>query len=367
MRRNRITAILAGTMLATSFVSLGQAQAQAVSGIYVGAGAGINFAEDRRLPAQTARFIEKTDLGYTGVASIGYGFGNGLRAELEGNYRQERIHALSGTRFPTQSGGHQVTAGVMVNALYDLDLGLPVTPYAGVGVGWQHSSFGDVHSYAPGYLLRSNSGHDDVAWQGIAGIAYPVSAVPGLSMTAEYRVRGFVPDNSAYRARVFNNSNTFSSDRLRNGRSDDLDLNHSILLGVRYAFGVSAPAAAAEAPAPVPVAAVAASRTYLVFFDWDRANLTERARAVVAEAASNSQRSQVTRIEVAGHTDSSGTSRYNQGLSERRAQNVASELVRLGVPRASINVQGFGEGRPLVQTAAGVREPQNRRVEIVLR
>ena len=76
---------------------------------------------------------------------------------------------------------------------------------------------------------------------------------------------------------------------------------------------------------------------------------------------------QVTRIEVAGHTDSSGTPRYNQGLSVRRAQNVASELVRLGVPREAITMQGLGETRPLVQTADGVREPQNRRVKIVLR
>ena len=91
------------------------------------------------------------------------------------------------------------------------------------------------------------------------------------------------------------------------------------------------------------------------------------ARQIIAEAAQATTRVQVTRIEVAGHADTSGTPRYNQGLSQRRAQNVASELVRLGVPREAITVQAFGESRPLVATGDGVREPQNRRVEIVLR
>jgi len=104
-----------------------------------------------------------------------------------------------------------------------------------------------------------------------------------------------------------------------------------------------------------------------VFFDWDRADLTDRARQIIAEAAQATTRVQVTRIEVAGHADRSGTPAYNQGLSQRRAQNVAAELVRLGVARQEISTQAFGESRPLVATADGVREPQNRRVEIVVR
>ena len=136
------------------------------------------------------------------------------------------------------------------------------------------------------------------------------------------------------------------------------------MFGVRYAFGAT-PAAVVVAPPPAPVQT--AARTYLVFFDWDRADLTTRARAIINEAAQATTKVAVTRIEVAGHTDKSGTARYNQGLSQRRAANVAAELVRLGVPRSAITTQAFGETRPLVQTADGVREPQNRRVEIVLR
>ena len=128
----------------------------------------------------------------------------------------------------------------------------------------------------------------------------------------------------------------------------------------------SAPPPPPPAPVVVPPAPTPA-RTYLVFFDWDRADLTTRAREIIGEAAQNSRRVQSTRIEVAGHADRSGTPQYNQRLSQRRAEAVAAELVRQGVARNEIGVQAFGESRPLVPTADNVREPQNRRVEIVLR
>jgi outer membrane protein OmpA-like peptidoglycan-associated protein len=111
---------------------------------------------------------------------------------------------------------------------------------------------------------------------------------------------------------------------------------------------------------------VTAARTYLVFFDWDRADLTSRAREIVAEAAQASTHVQTTRIEVNGYTDLSGTPAYNQRLSVRRAQTVQSELVRDGVAPGEISIHGHGENNPLVPTAQGVREPQNRRVEIIL-
>jgi outer membrane protein OmpA-like peptidoglycan-associated protein len=104
-----------------------------------------------------------------------------------------------------------------------------------------------------------------------------------------------------------------------------------------------------------------------VFFDWDRAVLTERARQIIHEAADNSTHVQYTRIEVNGYTDTSGTPKYNQGLSVRRADAVAGELVKDGVPKAAISIHGYGETKLLVQTGPGVREPQNRRVEIIIK
>ncbi len=104
-----------------------------------------------------------------------------------------------------------------------------------------------------------------------------------------------------------------------------------------------------------------------MFFDWDSADLSSRARQIIAEAVNGSTHGQTTRIEVNGYTDLSGAAAYNQKLSLRRARSVEIELVRDGVSRSSITLQGFGETRPLVPTGDGVREPQNRRVEIILR
>jgi outer membrane protein OmpA-like peptidoglycan-associated protein len=140
-------------------------------------------------------------------------------------------------------------------------------------------------------------------------------------------------------------------------------MNISGMLGLRYAFGVAPAPVAAPAPVPAP----APARTYLVFFDWDKADLTPRARQIIADAAQASTRVATTRIEVGGHADRTGTAQYNQQLSMRRAQNVAAELVRLGVARNAIDINAFGDTRPLVATGPNTREPQNRRVEIVLR
>jgi OmpA-OmpF porin, OOP family len=142
------------------------------------------------------------------------------------------------------------------------------------------------------------------------------------------------------------------------------DFNHAVLVGLRYNFGQTQPP---PPPAPIAAPAPAPARSYLVFFDWDKATLTDRARQIIKEAAENSTRVQYTRIEVNGYTDTSGTPRYNQGLSVRRATAVQAELVKDGVPQNAITIQGFGDTHLLVPTGPGVREPQNRRVEIIIR
>jgi outer membrane protein OmpA-like peptidoglycan-associated protein len=124
--------------------------------------------------------------------------------------------------------------------------------------------------------------------------------------------------------------------------------------------------APAQAPAAAP-AAPAVPRTYLVFFDFDRSDIRPEARRIIETAAANRKTANVTRLEVTGHADRSGPDRYNERLSMRRAEMVRAELVRLGVPENEIAIFAKGEREPLVQTADGVREPQNRRVEIVLK
>ena len=105
--------------------------------------------------------------------------------------------------------------------------------------------------------------------------------------------------------------------------------NHSAMLGLRYALWT--PPAPVAAPPVVPQAPQAVARTYLVFFDWDRYNLTDRARQIITEAAQNARSTGSTRIEVAGHADRSGTPQYNMGLSRRRAEAVRDYLIAAGV------------------------------------
>jgi OmpA-OmpF porin, OOP family len=322
------------------------AMAQPVDGLYVGAGAGYNYMQDQNVksfagvPNPGGKLT--TNGGVIGVGSVGWGFGNGFRVELQLDYRnlhQNPTGNLAGT-------GNYLNQdyGAIFNGYFDFDVGADfVFPYVGVGVGYD-------------WTALSHSGFDATTGspvgQAILGASFPVPDFPGLSLTAEYRFMATFEDEK------FGNSGT----AIKVGSQ----YNHAGLLGLRYAFGVQPPPPP-PAPAPVVAPAPPPARTYLVFFDWDKYDLTARARQIIGEAAANAPKVQVTRIEVNGYTDTSGTPAYNQGLSVRRAEAVKAELVRDGVPANEIFTQGFGETHLLVPTGPGVREPQNRRVEIILK
>lgn len=122
-------------------------------------------------------------------------------------------------------------------------------------------------------------------------------------------------------------------------------------------------AAATQAPATAPAAD---PTTYLVFFDFDKSDLSPEASRIIANAAKAITAGRKTNIKVDGYTDTSGTAAYNLKLSVRRSQAVHGELIRNGVPASSIRIEGLGEGGLLAQTPDGVREPQNRRATIDL-
>jgi outer membrane protein OmpA-like peptidoglycan-associated protein len=126
-----------------------------------------------------------------------------------------------------------------------------------------------------------------------------------------------------------------------------------------------APLVVAEAPSPPP-ALPPAIHHFVVFFDFDKSNLSPEAREVVAQAVSAAKRAGLVRIVVTGHTDTVGSFRYNQALSERRAQSVKAEMSRLGVNNSEIATMGKSFSEPLLPTGPGVREPQNRRAVIDL-
>ncbi len=107
--------------------------------------------------------------------------------------------------------------------------------------------------------------------------------------------------------------------------------------------------------------------SFMVFFDWDKSDLNATAIETIAKAAAAYRAKGGAQIKATGHTDTSGPETYNMALSLRRANAVKDALVRDGVPANDISVVGLGESQPLVKTADGVREAQNRRVEIVIR
>src|SRR5687768_1700983 len=123
----------------------------------------------------------------------------------------------------------------------------------------------------------------------------------------------------------------------------------------------SPPPQAAPPPPPPPP-----PTSFMVFFDWDRSNLSAQAQTTIQQAAAAYKSRGSARITATGHTDTSGPESYNMALSLRRANSVKAELVRQGVPADAVAVVGRGEANPLVATGDGVREPQNRRVEIVI-
>jgi OOP family OmpA-OmpF porin len=346
------TALLAATLLCSVSAA---AVAQQTQGLYLGLGAGANFARDADVSGAGISTETEFDNGWAGLGTIGYGFGNGLRLEFELGYRDNDIDNVRGVT--GASGSVNVWSG-MINALYDVPTGWAITPYVGAGIGYARVKADNVA--VSGTAIMDDS--DNVfAYQGILGAAYALTQ--NLKLGLDYRY--FATLDPEFSTSV---GTTVDSEYAA----------HTVMLGLRWEFGAPArpqPAVAVPPPAPPPAPQAAPApaapapgiqRSFLVFFDFDRSNITTEADRVIREAAANSKRGSVSRINVTGHADRSGSDRYNMALSMRRADAVKAVLVREGIPANQIAVVARGESQPLVPTADGVREPQNRRVEIVL-
>jgi iron complex outermembrane receptor protein len=137
---------------------------------------------------------------------------------------------------------------------------------------------------------------------------------------------------------------------------------------VKYRFGgpeEEPTAAAPYTPPPAVAAAPSVPNSYLVFFDFNKSDLTPQAVTIVNQAAANAGPAKVTQLTVTGHTDTVGSDAYNMRLSRRRAESVAAQLEKDGIASSEIAIVAKGKRDLLVPTADGVKEPQNRRVQIV--
>lgn len=306
--------------------------AQPVSGPYVSAGVGTNIQNS----SNSSNGKVHTRPSISGDAALGYGFGNGFRIQVDNNFDRNTLHKVGNDRVT----GNVLTYGPMVDAIYDFNVGLPLYPYVGAGVGyqWQH--------------LRSskftNGTEGSFAYKVIGGVSYPVKAVPGLALTAEYDFTQLTANR------------TYDGSRI--GKST----NNTFLLGMRYQLFQPKQTSYEVQPivaAPAPVSA----KTFLVFFNWNSSSLTPRAMDIVNTAANYAKTGKFTTIDVNGYTDTSGTAQYNMALSIKRAKSVAAALVANGVSESDIVIKGYGETHLLVPTMPGVREAQNRRVEIIIK
>ncbi len=319
--------------------------------------------------------------GYDFGGVVGYDFGF-VRLEAEGSYRSADIRDLQiGAAGVTSIAGKTIAnttlaadgdssvLSFMVNALADFGADDGIQGFAGGGVGVARTKFDGVtiNTSGPGFLDDSDSGF---AWQLLAGIRAPLTDT--IDVGLKYR--------------FFNTSNNDVVDSLGRDASAKWR-SHSILGTIGFNFGgapapmqtcwdgtqlpmdATCPARPVPPPPPPPpvqqpVQQVCNKGPYIVFFEWDKADITPEAATILNNAVSAYANCGSASVMLAGHADRSGTATYNVGLSQRRANNVRSYMAGRGVPDGNITTQAFGESQPRVPTADGVRELQNRRVEV---
>ena len=363
MRKVAIAMALASTAIATPALARDDAW-------YVGVEGGAMIVEDFDLDigANNNAATVNHDYGYDFDAIVGYDFG-AFRAEAEVGYKGADLDSFSSTigtpagpnavLVPAGNfnavGGKSTALSFMINGMLDFGDDDGLQGFVGGGAGIARVK-ADNYTIAAngGFLDDSDSGF---AWQAIAGVRAPLT--DNIDVGLKYRF--------------------FNADKVDLVDAAGRDVrtrfrSHSILGGVTYNFGEPAapppppppppPEPVAPPPPPAPVEVVCSPGPFIVFFDWDKSNITPEASSVLDNAVTAYQDCGNAQVMLAGHADKSGSDQYNVGLSQRRNDSVRSYLESKGVPSGVISTEAFGESRPRVETADGVREVQNRRVEV---
>jgi OmpA-OmpF porin, OOP family len=326
--------------------------------------------------------------GWAAFARLGYRFDQNWRVELEGGYRSGDIETVSrngvagGICRPSPAGacggpeGDMQVASLMVNTIYDFgDDSWGIRPFVGIGAGVARVNTDLVGTLGSNRAVSfaADDSSTALAAQALAGVSLALGERLDVDLTYRYFMTDleFASFTSAAPALgVFE------------GQYDE---SHTVTLGLRWAFGaepvvtppplppvVPPPVAPRPPVTPPPVTprppVTPAARQFIVYFEWDSTALSADANNVIAQAAQYAASGRPTSIVVVGHADTSGSARYNEGLSSRRARTVADALVARGVNSGVLRVDARGEreqnprlDRP---TADGVREPLNRRATI---
>jgi len=335
-------ALLAGAAL------LGLASAPAMAQPYIGAGLGATWIDDADVISPTARGKAEFDTGYAAILKGGYDFGGGWRAEGEGGWRNWGADGAA--------GGDLRAYTLFINGLYDFMPNNTWSPYLGAGVGLVRYSADNIR----GSGLTTNDQDDTWGAQAIAGAWYALDS--NWQISADYRF-------------MYTGDATLYSDA-GGARFEPDNKIHTVMLGLTYKFGAPAkpmPAAtpvAAPAPAPAPAPAAPAARapeTYIVFFAFDKSDISPVAAQVLDRAIADYRATGSTNVRIEGNADRSGSNTYNTRLSQRRADSVAAYLRSKGIAQNAIQTVANGEDKPRVPTADGVRNDENRNAQIYLR
>src|SRR6185369_4089327 len=339
--------MVVGAALLAAAPFAAQAQSLQPGGVYVGLEGGLNwiFNSSFNSTATVAPFFTGSfqtnaswNTGYVLGGVVGYDF-LGPRIELEGAYRANNGNITFGGT-PGSAGIMFQQINVMGNIYYDFMAGNALVPYIGAGAG---AAF--LNAGALGVSVNSTQ----FAYQAMVGVGYNLDSTFRINLEGRYM--GTTTPNFVHSGTAAGFGYTVTTSPTNN--------NISAMLSLQMKFG-------AAPPPPPPPPPVVTPPSFMVFFDWDRSNLSQQALNTIKQASDAFKAKGNARITATGHTDTSGPEAYNRALSLRRANAVKDALVRNGVPAQAISVIGMGEKGLLVQTGDGVREPQNRRVEIVI-
>lgn len=339
---------------AAAFVALSApADAARLTGWYGVFEGGGNYIHDVEVgtftpPAFPTDSTVSAEIGWAGLASVGYAYTNGWRVEVEGGYRYNALESLvTGGGLVTPMTGDLSQYTLMANFMYDFPSRGPVTFSLGAGVG---ADWGRIDTASLGTPLSSDN--VSLAFQGIAGLS--VRMASWVDLVLNYRflyVTGFEFEEPLVAPNVFNvNTDAISQ--------------HTVTMGLRFgSHKEEAPAYVASAPPPAPPPP---ARQYVIYFGFNKCNITADADTVLSDAAQSAKQLGSVTIKIVGHTDTVGSQRANQRLSECRAGAAKANLVMKGISASSISATGAGETQLVVDTGDGVKEPQNRRATIDL-
>jgi outer membrane protein OmpA-like peptidoglycan-associated protein/opacity protein-like surface antigen len=377
------------TLLAAAATIAIAPAAHAYDGLYGAVGAGLSYLGSKDItndqPGGGGPFAFDSSADYDngiGVyAALGYAYQNNMRFEFEFSYRSSDIDQIDSdgagfSGWPAGGiGGDVATTSLMVNALYDFNRDGWLNPYIGFGAGMVNIDPDITGNNALGAPISPLTvAYGKAKWafgyQAIGGVA--IDLAEGLLLDLSYRYHDSIKE--PHQGTLGGVPAAFEM------RTD----SHNAFLGLRWDF--SPDDAAPVAPqfkdcwdgSSVPVTAECPPQMvdqtdadldpvqFTVYFDYDKSNLTSQASDLIREAAARALENDIETVVVAGNTDTSGGSAYNQALSERRARAVRDGLIANGVPADRISLEAYGETNLAKPTADGVREPLNRRADVVI-